>query len=224
MYPCSCPSAPLQCKEEVSGAATALGGMHEACWEPGCAGYHRQFSCAVWNLRSHFLSCAQGRLAGLTAEFNSTAQSANRLLGSLMGNRGRGGATSNSPMPPETLEGLAQEVSEAPRQASRRSDMPPSLQKRSNFPSSSQTARVQQENLTAEDQADGSSRAQAESPRRALRGAQEQPQPSRAEPDPPRPAKRKLSRKALEKHEAAPESSQGDFSTALPQQTVYTLL
>lgn len=155
----------------------------------------------------------QGRLTGLTAEFNSTAQSANRLLGSLM-NRGRGRAASNDLVAPDTLEGLAQEVSEAPRQASRRSDMPPSLQKRSHISTRSQTAREQQEEPTAEDQTDGSSRGQAASPRRTLRGVQEQVQPSRTEPDPPRPAKRKVSRQALEKHEPAPESSQGALQKA----------
>ncbi|KAL3149568.1 hypothetical protein ABBQ32_002344 [Trebouxia sp. C0010 RCD-2024] len=159
------------------------------------------------------LSKMTGRLAGLTAEFNSTAQSANRLLGSLM-NRGRGKAASDSPVPSATLEGLAQEVSEAPRQASPRSDMPPSLHKRSHISTRSQTAREQQEEPTAEDQTGPSSRGQAGSPRRAPRAVQEQFQPSRTEPDPPRPTKRKVSRQALEKHEPAPESSQGKAAGA----------
>ena len=163
----------------------------------------------------------QGRLAGLTTEFNSTAQSANRLLGSLM-NRGRGRAAGDNPAPPEALEGLAQEVAEAPQQASRRSDMPPSLQRRSHISSRSQTARDQQEPQTAKDETDGS-RGQAGTPRRTPRGVQEQPQPSMAEPDPPRPAKMKVSRKALEKHEAAPESSQGAHLKASLNQTVYML-
>ena len=154
----------------------------------------------------------QGRLTGLTAEFNSTAQSANRLLGSLM-NRGKG--TTSSSVPPEALEGMAQEISAASQQAQRRSDVPPSLRKRSDLPASLQKAREQQEELTeAASQAVASSRGRAGTPSRAPKAAQEAARPSRAEPDQGR-FKRKMSRKAPEKDEAASEaeleSTQGEF-------------
>ena len=157
--------------------------------------------------------CLQGRLTGLTSEFNSTAQSANRLLGSLM-NRGKG--TTSSSVAPEALEGVAQEISAAAsQQAQRRSDVPPSLRKRSDLPASLQKAREQQEELTeAASQAVASSRGRAGTPPRAPKAAQEAAQPTRAEPDQGR-FKRKMSRKAPEKNEAVIEaeleSTQGAF-------------
>ena len=150
----------------------------------------------------------------MTAEFNSTAQSANRLLGSLM-NRGKG--TTSSSVPPEALEDMAQEISAASQQAQRRSDVPPSLRKRSDLSASLQKAQDQQEELTeAASQAVASSRGRAGTPERASKAAQEAAQPSRAEPDQGR-FKRKMSRKGPEKDEAVPEAeletTQGKFET-----------
>ena len=159
----------------------------------------------------------------MTAEFNSTAQSANRLLGSLM-NRGRG--TTNSPVAPEILEGVAQEISQASEKPPpRRSDVPPSLRKRSDLPRSSQTAREQQEELTAAaSQAVASPRGQAGTPPRAPRGDQKQPQPRGGESDQVRPLKRKVSWKAPEKHEAETETNQGKLSRASTSKIANTAL
>ena len=162
-----------------------------------------QVSClCVYNSCAIGLLCSQARLAGLTTEFNSTAQSANRLLGSLM-NRGRG--TTSGTVSPEVPRGQPKSASESPPKSSRRSDVPPSLQKRSNLPASFQKAQKQQEELTAAATAAAdSSRDQTKVPR-ASRGL---PQSSRVDPEQARPVKRKLSRKT-EKQEEPPETTQG---------------
>lgn len=143
------------------------------------------------------------RLAGLTTEFNSTAQSANRLLGSLM-NRAKG--TTSSAISPEAPQAQPQLAPDSLQKPSRRSDVPPSLQKRSNLPASLQKAQKQQEELTAAAAtAADSSRDQA----RASRAGRGLPQSSRVEAEQARPAKRKLSRRTPEKQEEPPATTQG---------------
>lgn len=73
----------------------------------------------------------QGRLTSLTSEFNATAQSANRLLGSLM-NKGKGTGTETASIPlfdrvPQASS--SSNISSSSRASPRRSDLPPSLQK-----------------------------------------------------------------------------------------------
>ena len=156
----------------------------------------------------HELLYPQARLAGLTTEFNSTAQSANRLLGSLM-NRAKG--TTSSAISPEAPQAQPQLAPDSLQKPSRRSDVPPSLQKRSNLPASLQKAQKQQEELTAAAAtAADSSRDQA----RASRAGRGLPQSSRVEAEQARPAKRKLSRRTPEKQEEPPATTQSAQSTA----------
>jgi len=143
----------------------------------------------------------QGRLAGLTSEFNATAQSANRLLGSLM-NRGKGPTTLESP---DAVAQNAAETIAAPRKPARRSDLPPSLQKQSGLSSSMQKAREQQELTAAAAQAAAS----VQEPVQASRAGQEQPQQGRAVSQRPKPVRQKLSKKSIEKPEAAPAAASG---------------
>ena len=100
----------------------------------------------------------QGRLAGLTSEFNSTAQSANRLLGSLM-NRNR-----DVPAP-ETQEAKSQPTA-PPQTSRRRSDIPPSLQwSSSDLSPSLERAQQQQEEMDNSADAIASTQQPAKSPR-----------------------------------------------------------
>ncbi len=152
----------------------------------------------------------QGRLAGLTSEFNSTAQSANRLLGSLM-NRGKG--TTSSPEALEAVVQIAPEPLPSTKNSSRRSDLPPSLQKRSDLPPSMQKAREQQQELpAAAAQATASSQAPAKNPRAAL----DMPQQSRGTTERPKAVRQKLSRKAVDTPEATPATAQGRHHYCAP--------
>jgi hypothetical protein len=144
----------------------------------------------------------QGRLAGLTSEFNATAQSASRLLGSLM-NRGKGPTTLESP---DAVAQSAAETIAAPRKSARRSDLPPSLQKQSGLSSSMQKAREQQQELTA---AAAEAAASVQEPVQASRAGQEQPQRGRAVSERPKAVRRKLSKKSIEKPEAVPAAASG---------------
>ncbi|KAL0019460.1 hypothetical protein WJX77_005863 [Trebouxia sp. C0004] len=141
-----------------------------------------------------------GRLAGLTSEFNATAQSANRLLGSLM-NRGKGPSTVASP---DAVAHNAAETIAAPKKSARRSDLPPSLQKRSGLSSSMQKARKQQQELTA---AAAQAAASVQEPVQASGAGQEQPQQGRAISERPKPVRQKLSKKSIGKPEARPAAA-----------------
>lgn len=144
----------------------------------------------------------QGRLTGLTSEFNATAQSANRLLGSLM-NRGKGPTTLESP---DAVAQNAAETIAAPRKSARRSDLPPSLQKQSSLSASLQKGREQQQELTA---AAAQAAASVQEPVQASRAGQEQPQRGRAVSQRSKPVRQKLSKKNVEKAEAAPAAASG---------------
>lgn len=138
----------------------------------------------------------QGRLASLTTEFNSTAQSANRLLGSLI-NRGKG--TTSSATTSETLDAAAQGVAgtmAASKQSARRSDVPPSLQK---------AQQQGQELKTAAAQAVAS----AQEPVKASRAVPSKSQQSKAASERPKPVRQKLSSKAVDTEENVPAASQG---------------
>lgn len=143
-----------------------------------------------------------GRLAGLTTEFNATAQSANRILGSLM-NRGKGPTTPESP---DAVALNAAETIAAPRKSARRSDLPPSLQKQSSLSASLQKAREQQQELTA---AAAQAAASVQEPVQASRARQEQPQQGRTASERPKPVRQKLSKKSIGKPEAAPAAASG---------------
>ncbi|KAL0031978.1 hypothetical protein WJX79_009976 [Trebouxia sp. C0005] len=143
-----------------------------------------------------------GRLAGLTFEFNATAQSTNRLLGSLM-NRGRGPTTLESP---DAVAQNAAETTAAPRKSARRSDLPPSLQKQSGLSSSIQKAREQQQELTA---AAAQAAASVQEPVQPSRAGREQPQQGRAVPQRAKPVRQKLTKKSIDKPEAAPAAASG---------------
>lgn len=134
----------------------------------------------------------QGRLASLTTEFNSTAQSANRLLGSLI-NRGKG--TTSSATTSEALDAAAQGVvgtMAASKQSARRSDVPPSLQK----------AQQQGQEVKA-------AAASAQEPVKASRAVPSKSQQSKAVSGRPIPVRQKLSRKAVDTEENVPAASQG---------------
>ena len=141
-------------------------------------------------------------MAGLTSEFNTTAQSANRLLGSLM-NTGKGPTTLESP---DAVAQNAAETIAAPKKSARRSDLPPSLQKQSSLSASLQKAREQQQELTA---AAAQAAVSVQEPVQASRAGQEQPQQGRAVSQCPKGVRQKLSKKSVDKPEAVPAAASG---------------